>query len=95
MWLDNVQKPSKSKMNWQLNLAQHKLKKTGMNNMDIEQIYLPTEHVANIKVDGIADFDGAIQLDTKITLSGDIEINGIHYNDFINDLRALLQKYQK
>ncbi|MFV2061800.1 MAG: hypothetical protein ACC653_14030 [Gammaproteobacteria bacterium] len=63
--------------------------------MDIEQIYLPTEHLTNIKLDAIADFDGAIQLDTKITLSGDIEINGIQYNDFINELRVLLLKYQK
>jgi hypothetical protein len=63
--------------------------------MDIEKIYLPTEHLNNIKVDAIADFDGAIQLDTKISLSGNIEINGIHYNDFINELRSILQKYQK
>ena len=63
--------------------------------MDIEQIYLPTEHLVNIKVDAIADFDGSIQLDTKIKLSGEININGIEYNDFINDLRTLLQKYQK
>ncbi len=63
--------------------------------MDIEQIYLPTEHLGNIKVDAVADFDGAIQLDTKIALSGDIAINGIHYNDFINELRTVLLKFQK
>ena len=63
--------------------------------MDIEQIYLPTEHITDIKIDAVADFDGSIQLDTKIKLSGEIEINGIEYNNFINDLRIVLQKYQK
>ena len=63
--------------------------------MDIEQIYLPTEHLINIKVDAIADFDGSIQLDTKIKLSGEIDINGIEYNNFISDLRSVLLKYQK
>ncbi len=63
--------------------------------MDREQIYLPTEHLNGIKIDAIADFDASIQLETKISLSGNIEINGINYNNFINDLRSLLLKYQK
>jgi len=63
--------------------------------MDIEQIYLPTEHLMDIQVDAIADFDGSIQLETKIKLTGDITINGIEYNNFINELRTLLQKFQK
>jgi len=63
--------------------------------MDIEQIELPTEHLSNIKVDGIADFDGSIQLDTKLSLSGNIDINGIDYNNFIADLRIVLQQYQR
>jgi len=63
--------------------------------MDIEQIYLPTEHLLDIKIDATADFDGLIQLDTKIKLSGEIEINGLDYNNFIEDIRKVLQKYQK
>ncbi len=63
--------------------------------MDREQTYLPTEHLNDIKIDAIADFDGNIQLETKISLSGNIEINGINYNNFINDLRTLLSKYQR
>lgn len=63
--------------------------------MTIEQTDLPTEHLLGIKIDAIADFDGSIQLETIVKLTGEVEINGIDYNFFINDLRTLLQKYQK
>ncbi len=63
--------------------------------MDIEKIELPTEHFNTVKIDSIADFDGSIQLETTIKLSGEITINGIDYNSFINDFRKLLQQYQQ
>ncbi len=63
--------------------------------MEIEKIDLATEHFNTVKIDGVADFDGSIQLETIIRFSGDITINGIDYNHFINDFRELLQQYQQ